>query len=110
MSKRRAVCRRRDHCPRAGANALEPLEPRLLLSGNVTAEVVSGDLVLTGDGFNNDIEIDQAGLGSGEFRVGSGPNATLINMGVGDVVLTGSSTAGTATATSGWIPASSAGT
>src|SRR3990172_7867115 len=59
--------------------AVEPLEPRQLLAGNITAQVVSGNLVITGDALGNDIKIDQSGLLPDQFRVSSGASATAIN-------------------------------
>jgi hypothetical protein len=68
---------------------LEALEPRTLLSGNVTAVVTGGNLVITGDALDNHIAIDQAGLNPGEFRVDTGGNVTTINGTPGAKVVTG---------------------
>jgi len=59
--------------------ALEVLEPRTMLSGNVTAAVVGGSLVIGGDAAANDIVLDQSGLTSDQVRISSGANATSIN-------------------------------
>jgi len=57
----------------------EALEPRLLLAGDVSAVVVGGNLLITGDGAANEIVIDQDGLAANEFRLRSGADATTVN-------------------------------
>ena len=69
--------------------SLEPLEPRQLLAGNVTAEVVRGSLLVTGDDADNDIVIDQVGLPADQFRITSGADATTINGLAGPLVFIG---------------------
>lgn len=61
---------------RRGA-VVEPLEPRLLLSGNVVAYVAGGSLFVTGDDAGNDIGVQNSG--SGQFQVSSGPSMTNVN-------------------------------
>ena len=58
--------------------ALESLERRLLLSGDVAVVVSGGDLVITGDTLDNDISITQ-GVTADEFVVTG--NATTVNGG-----------------------------
>ena len=53
---------------------LEPLEGRLALSGNVTAEVVNGDLVVRGDDLGNSVVVLQAA--GNKFTV-EGVNTTV---------------------------------
>ena len=78
MSEYRARGRGRRESAR-GELGLERLERRLLLSGNVTVEVVDGNLVITGDDQDNSIDIDQAGLPEGQFRILRGDLDTTIN-------------------------------
>lgn len=67
--------------------AFEPIEPRLLLDGNVMAEVVNGDLRIEGDYLNNEIVIYQVEQGQPEFTnevgydfiIESKDGTTLIN-------------------------------
>src|SRR5687767_4852264 len=42
----------------------ESLEPRRVMAGNVTAEVIDGDLIITGDGAANTISVRQSDSGS----------------------------------------------
>ncbi|MEX2142158.1 MAG: hypothetical protein WD894_23020 [Pirellulales bacterium] len=42
----------------------ESLEPRRVLAGNVTAEVIDGDLIITGDDAANTISVGQTDIGS----------------------------------------------
>jgi len=83
----------RDHRPAGGdpyGVRFEPLENRLLLSGDVTAVVADdGSLTLTGDSQDNAILIDMVGTGSGEIRVSSGDGSTTINGQTGPVILSG---------------------
>src|SRR5262245_17073899 len=55
---------------------LEILESRSLPS--VTGSVIAGNLILTGDGSNDELVIDQFGVTDGQFRV-RGENGTTIN-------------------------------
>jgi hypothetical protein len=57
---------------------VEVLESRNLLSGDVTASVVNGDLIITGDALDNQLRIDQLGLAAGEFRI-TGERFTNVN-------------------------------
>ena len=75
--------------PRRRSLKLESLEARLLLSGNVTAEVIGGSLVVTGDGADNMINIEQTGLGAGEFRIDRDGSGTTINGTLADVIVGG---------------------
>ena len=59
--------------------ALEMLEHRLLLDGNVTAVLSGGHLVVTGDALDNNVVIDQAGLPDDQYRVSPGDALTTIN-------------------------------
>lgn len=59
--------------------AMEALEPRLLMSGNVTVEVKDGWLNILGDRSANQITIDQTDLPSGQFRISAGDADTTIN-------------------------------
>jgi hypothetical protein len=68
--------------------AVEALESRRLLAGNVLVSVVDGDLVVTGDGAKNRILIDAAGLAAGEVRVRPADDTTTVN-GDPQVVLSG---------------------
>jgi len=47
----------------------EPLEPRLLLDGNVTAFVAGGNLFIYGDAGDNDIIVEQGVTNPGEFSI-----------------------------------------
>ena len=47
---------------------LETLEARCLLTGNVTAKVVHGDLVIRGDSESNSIKIEYTG-NPGEYKI-----------------------------------------
>ena len=68
---------------------LEPLERRMLLSGNVTVLVSGVDLIVTGDGDDNNIRISQDGLlYTDQFELSS-PDGTTINGGVGPRVFDG---------------------
>lgn len=58
--------------------ALENLEPRQLMSGNVLAAVVDGNLVVSGDAAANDIVLT-AGTNPGEVLIYSGTSATKVN-------------------------------
>src|SRR5262245_41175627 len=62
--------------------SLETLEDRHMMAGNVTVNLSSGDLVVTGDGLGNDIVITQTVLNGapvpGRFRI-EGLNNTRIN-------------------------------
>ena len=58
--------------------ALEPMEPRLLMSGDVWVGVVHGSLVIRGDISSNHIVIDQAGLAAGQFRI-TGQDGTKVD-------------------------------
>ena len=57
---------------------LEPLEQKIVLAGNVTAAIVGGDLMITGDIADNEFEILRTGPGVGELKV-AGRAGTLIN-------------------------------
>ena len=67
---------------------VEALEPRLLLSGNVQASVVSGNLIIRGNVAANVIVLDQPGLNPRKVRI-SGASGTTINHQTGPVVLRG---------------------
>lgn len=67
----------------------ERLESRRLLSGNVTASVVDGSLLIWGDNVANDIVVDAMGLAAGQVRIASGENVTSINGQAAPVVLEG---------------------
>jgi len=69
--------------------AIEQLESRRLLSGNVTATIVDGNLSILGDDVANDIIVSQGQLPDGQLRITSGTNATTINGEVGPVILDG---------------------
>lgn len=62
----------------AKAPALETLESRRLLSGDVLVIVEDGLLIVHGDTRDNAITIDQDGLGVDEFRV-TGTDETTVN-------------------------------
>ncbi len=77
--------------PRGGRRqlTLEPLEQRILLSGNVDAFVTgSGDLRLAGDDLPNQVQVDQIGLETGEVRI-TPLDGTEVNGGATPVVLDG---------------------
>ncbi|MDB5318938.1 MAG: hypothetical protein JWN40_569 [Phycisphaerales bacterium] len=59
--------------------AVEWLESRTLLAGNVTVSVVGGDLVVTGDAARNRFVVDARGLAAGEVRVRAADDSTTIN-------------------------------
>src|SRR5262245_43982220 len=54
---------------------IEPLERRALLAGNVLAAVTAGNLVITGDASDNNIEVQQ--LSNGNWQVSG--TGTMIN-------------------------------
>jgi hypothetical protein len=58
---------------------MESLEPRLLLSGDVTVTTIAGGWMVKGDGLSNEIVIDQTGQPAGWFQITSGPSPTTIN-------------------------------
>ena len=58
------------------AAALQPLEPRRMLAGNVTAVLVGGDLVIRGDRADNFIEVTQDEEGD---IVVNGEDGTTVN-------------------------------
>ena len=64
----------RDPAPPA---MFEPLEPRLLLDGNVVVQVQRGDLVIRGDAGNNEILVEQ-GASADQFNV-TGQDTTTVN-------------------------------
>jgi ice-binding like protein len=68
---------------------MQGLEGRVMLSGNVTASVVSGSLVLKGDAAANDIVMTRSGLTATQIRISSGSSATTINGAAGPLVLSG---------------------
>ena len=68
---------------------LEPLEQRMLLSGNVVVSVFHGDLLVKGDNAGNSIVLDQSGLATGQIRVTSGASVTTINGAAGPTVFSG---------------------
>src|SRR5262245_314780 len=59
---------------RASKRFIEPLERRALLAGNVLAAVTAGNLVVTGDVGDNNIEVQQ--LANGTWQV-SGTSTTI---------------------------------
>lgn len=71
------------------ACAIEQLETRRLLSGNVTASIVNGNLEIWGDNVANEVIVDQLGLAAGQVRIGSGGNLTTVNGELEPVVLDG---------------------
>lgn len=77
------------HPHTSSACAIERLEGRTLLSGNVTALMVDGNLAIEGDNVANDIIVDQVGLTTGQVRITSGANATAINGQANPVILEG---------------------
>ncbi len=82
---------RRNYCAK-GARGLryESLEKREVLAGNVTAAIVGGNLVISGDDNHNNIEIVGTGV-PGEFRVIGLDlaGATLINGAAGPATFRG---------------------
>ena len=54
----------------------ETLEDRKLMAGNITASVVNEELVLTGDGLGNQVEVHQT---TGNLYKVTGLNGTKIN-------------------------------
>src|SRR5687767_4654208 len=67
---------------------MDTLEGRVMLSGNVTATVVSGNLVIRGDAAANSIVMNHSGLGRNQVRI-SGLDATTINGAAGPLVIGG---------------------
>ncbi|MEM8680295.1 MAG: hypothetical protein AAGF97_13185, partial [Planctomycetota bacterium] len=68
----------------------EFLESRQLLAGNVTVDVVGGNLVITGDNQANDIAITQFGATSADqFVLKSGSNPTTLNGQNGPLLIEG---------------------
>ena len=65
---------------------LERLEPRLVMAGNVIAQVSQGSLTLTGDARDNQIVITQSA--AGRFTI-SGQAGTTINRSAGPVTFSG---------------------
>jgi hypothetical protein len=68
---------------------LEALEERIAPAGNVVVVVSGGNLTITGDDANNEIEIDADGLADGQVRISSGADTTTINEGTGPVIVGG---------------------
>ena len=68
---------------------MDGLESRVMLSGNVTASVVSGNLVLKGDAAANEIVMTRSGLTASQIKISSGSSATTINGAAGPLVLSG---------------------
>jgi hypothetical protein len=68
---------------------MDGLEGRVLLSGNVTASVASGILVMKGDAAANEIVMTRSGLSANQIRISSGSSATTINGAAGPLVLDG---------------------
>ncbi len=64
---------------------VETLEPRLLMSGNVTATVADGDVLVRGGRADNAVVVDQDGLADGQIRL-VGVDGTTIN-GQAEVIL-----------------------
>jgi hypothetical protein len=59
---------------------MERLEARQMLAGNVTAEIVDGDLIVTGDGLDNRIAITVGGLHPGVHGTNTADgNPTSVN-------------------------------
>ncbi|MCY2926415.1 MAG: hypothetical protein NT031_13435 [Planctomycetota bacterium] len=69
------------------APALERLEDRTLLSGNVVGLVTAGTLTLTGDGADNTFTVDQAGLSAQQFRLTPDATTQINNSGLGVPVI-----------------------
>src|SRR5688572_30705423 len=74
--------------PTLGRSALEALESRRLLSGNVTASVAGGDLTLSGDAESNQLILDQVGLSADQVRL-TGTGGTTINDAAEPVIMSG---------------------
>ena len=55
----------------------DKLESRLALAGNVTAQIVAGDLIVRGDDAANLIRIDSQQLRAGKVRVVADPSGTV---------------------------------
>ena len=70
----------------------ESLEQRNVLAGNVTAAVVDGDLVITGDDLGNVFTLDQPGGPGTDYRL-IGNDTTTINGGPSPITLPGSGAA-----------------
>lgn len=66
------------------ATVFEALEARTLLSGDVTAALVRGNLVLTGDVEDNSIVVNQV-AGTASYTITSGDGTTTVNGGL-DIV------------------------
>ena len=74
---RRKLCEHADRIPNSELNFnVEPLERRLLLSGNVLSSFLGDDLFLTGDDLGNEIEIVQT-------------DGSLVVRGLGDTLING---------------------
>ena len=71
-----------------GRLRVERLEERIAPAGGITAVVKGGNLFITGDADDNDIVVDNAGLGAGEYRITSGLSPTQINGQAGPLVFT----------------------
>ncbi len=67
--------------------AMERLEDRTLLAGNVVGVVVAGTLTLTGDAEANTFVVDQAGLAEQRFRVTPDATTEINSNGVGVAVI-----------------------
>src|SRR5947207_12113950 len=74
---------------RANGRMMDNLEGRVMLSGNVTASVVSGNLVLKGDTASNEIVMTRTGVTASQIKISSGSSATTINGAAGPLVLGG---------------------
>jgi hypothetical protein len=74
--------------PKPQASRIEPLEMRLLLAGDVAVSAVNSTLLLTGDGDNNYVVIDQNGLGPDQYRISSGDGTTTVNGSLAPLVVT----------------------
>ena len=68
--------------------ALEPLESRVVLDGNVRAFISGGNLRIIGDSAGNEIVIEQSRMRS--FRISSRDGSTTINGRSGPLMLIGS--------------------
>src|SRR5262245_59984329 len=74
----------RDNKHRSGRLCVELLEDRCLLAGNVTAAVVNGSLIVTGDAESNDVLLVQTAQGievHGVVFSGEPPAVTTVNGG-----------------------------
>jgi hypothetical protein len=60
--------------------SFEALETRVLLSGNVMASVVHGNLNIRGDTEANAIVLDQTGLDADQVRISGASNTTINNL------------------------------